>query len=352
MRQGPARLMFWAGFLSLLLVGSAGAEDFYKGRRVEVLVHAPPGGSYDLHGRLLARHIGKHIPGNPSMIVRNMPGGGGVIQANYLFNRAKPDGSTIGLVVSGASQMEALRMPEVQFQTRKFQWLGLISDTVYMITARREAPIGTLEELLDPKRDPLIFGTSAPPSGLYLIPAAMNMVFQKALGRPVFKLVAGYGGVGDLRPALERGEIDGMTWTWDAIKGTAPHFLEPEPGKGFIRLLGYASVEPHPEMVELGVPFVPDRVKDKRDRGILDFLNAAPRTMWSAAAPPGTPPERTRILRDAFMKTMKDPEYRAEIQRLNLSLNPMPGEELTKVVHSILETPPDVLEIAKKLFRK
>ncbi len=351
-RKNFAPVILLVGFLSVFSMAGAQAQDFYQGKRVEVLVHAPPGGTYDLHGRILARHMERHLPGNPSMIVKNMPGGGGLVQANFLSHRARSDGLTIGLVVSGAAQMEALGMTGVEYQSRKFQWIGLISDTVYTITSRKEAPIRTLDELLDPKREPLIFGTSAPPSGLYVVPAALNMVFEKVIGRPIFKFVSGYGGVGILRPALERGEIDGMPWTWDAIKGTAPHFLEPAPGKGFINLIGYAGVVPHPELSELGVPFIPDRVKDKRDRALLDFLNAGPRTMWSVTAPPGTPNERMRVLREGFMKMVKDPAYRAEIQRLNLSLSPMPANELAKVVDGILETPKDVVDLAKKLFEK
>lgn len=331
---------------------SADTHDFYRGKRVEVLVHAPPGGTYDLHGRILARHMGKHFSPNTNMIVKNMPGGGGLVQANFLFHRARPDGLNIGLIVSGAAQMEALGMPGVEYQSRKFNWVGLISDTVYMITSRKEAPIRTLDELLDPKREPLIFGASSPPSGLYVVPAALNMVFEKAIGRPVFKLVSGYAGVGVLRPALERGEIDGMPWTWDAIKGTAPHFLEPAPGKGFLNLIGYAGVGRYPELAELGVPNIPDRVKDRQDRALLDFLNAGPRTMWSVVAPPGTPNARVQVLREAFMKTVADPEYRAEIKRLNLTLNPLPANELAKVIDGILETPREVVAIAKKLFEK
>jgi tripartite-type tricarboxylate transporter receptor subunit TctC len=348
-------VFFAAAHLALANVtGTAGADthDFYRGKRVEVLVHAPPGGTYDLHGRILARHTGKHLSANTNMIVKNMPGGGGLVQANFLFHRARPDGLTIGLVVSGAAQMEALGMPGVEYQSRKFNWIGLISDTVYTIASRKEAPIRTLEELLDPKRDPRIFGTSSPPSGLHVVPAALNLVFEKVIGRPIFKLVSGYGGAGVLRPALERGEIDGMPWTWDAIKGTAPHFLEPAPGKGYLNLIGYAGVERFPELAELGVPNIPDRVKDRKDRALLDFLNAGPQTMWSVAAPPGTSNEPVQILREAFMKTGADPEYRAEIKRVNLSLNPLPANKLTRVIEGILETPRDVVEIAKKLFAK
>ncbi|HSK28633.1 MAG TPA: tripartite tricarboxylate transporter substrate-binding protein [Candidatus Limnocylindria bacterium] len=348
-------VLFSAALLTLAhLAGTARADthDFFRGKRVEILVHAPPGGTFDLHGRILARHMGKHLSPNTNMIVKNMPGGGGLVQANYLFHRARPDGLNIGLVVSGAAQMEALGMSGVEFQSRKFNWIGLISDTVFLITSRKEAPIRTLDELLDPKREPLIFGTSSPPSSLYVVPAALNMVFEKAIGRPIFKMVTGYAGVGVLRPALERNEIDGMPWTWDAIKGTAPHFLEPAPRKGYLNLIGYAGVGRYAELAELGVPNIPDRVKDRQDRALLDFLNAGPRTMWSVAAPPGAPTARVQVLREAFMKTMADPEYRAEIKRLNLTLNPMPANELTKVVDGILETPREVIAIAKKLFEK
>ena len=345
-------LALFTGFLTLIVLPGTQASEIYGGKRIEILVHAPPGGSYDLHGRVLARHMGRHIPGNPTMILKNMPGGGGLIQANYLFRRAKPDGFTIGTITVGATQMEALGMRGIEYEMAGFEWLGLISDTVFMITSRRDAPIRTLEELLDPKREPLIYGTSGPPSSLYTVPAALNMAFERAIGRPLFKFVSGYGAVGPMRAALERGEIDGMSWTWDAIKGTAPHFLEPAPGKGFINLISYASVRPHPEMVELGVPFMPDRIKDPKDRAVVDFINSAPQTMWPVAAPPGTPRDRVRILREAFMKTMKDPEYRADIKRLNLSLNPMPAEELTKAIQSTINTPREIVELAKKFFEK
>lgn len=340
------------GFIALVPPLRLEATEFYRGKTVEILAHAPPGGSYDLHSRLLARHMKKHIPGNPTMIVKNMPGGGGLIQANYLFQRGKRDGLTIGLLASGVPQTEVLGMPGVHYESRRFAWIGLISDTVNVIVSRRDAPIRNLEDLLDPGKEPLIFGAAVPPSNLYVIPAGLNLVFEKMVGRPLFKLITGYGGVGPLRPALERREVDGFSWTWDSIKATAPHYLEPAPGKGFINLIGHVSLSKNPELVDLGVPFIPDRLKNPKDRAVLDFLTAPAQTQWAAAAPPGIPEDRLKVLRESFMKTLSDAEYLADIRRLNLTVNPLPGQEVEKIVRSILETPREVVHVARGIFQK
>ncbi len=341
-----------AGFIALLVPQRLEATDFYMGKTVEILAHAPPGGSYDLHSRLLARHMKNHLPGQPTMIVKNIPGGGGLVQANFLFQRGKRDGTTIGLLASGVPQTEALGIPGVQYESRRYMWIGLISDTVNVIVSRRGAPIQNLADLLDPKKEPLIFGAAAPPSNLYVIPAGLNLVFERTVGRPLFKLITGYGGVGPLRPALERGEVDGFSWTWDGLKSTAPHYLEPAPGKGFINLIGHVSLSKNQELVELGVPFIPDRLKNARDRAILDFLAAPAQTQWAVAAPPGIPQERLKVLRQAFMKTVADPAYLADTSRLNLTVNPLTGDEVEKIVRAVLETPKDVVDIARGIFGK
>lgn len=338
--------------LGLVFWTQVEAAETYQGKRVEILTHAPPGGTYDLNSRLLARHLPKHIPGNPSVIVRNMPGGGGLIQANYLFQRGKPDGTTIGLLASGVPQMEALGMPGIKYESRRFQWIGLIADTTFMVIARREAPVRTLEDLLDPNRPPLIVGTSGPPSNLHVIPAGLNLVLEKIVGRSPFKLIPGYAGMAPLVSALERGEIDGFSASWDSFPATAPHFLEPAPGKGLVHLVGYVGLVRDPELEQLKVPFIPDQIKNPKDRAVLDFLAAPSRTMYAVVAPPGLAGDRLKILREAFMKTVSDPQYIADIRKVNLEVRPLPGEELEKVVKKIMETPRDIIEIARGLFEK
>ncbi len=338
--------------VSLVFWTPAEASEIYEGKRVEILTHAPPGGTYDLNSRLLARHLPKHIPGNPSVIVRNMPGGGGLIQANYLFQRGKSDGTTIGLLASGVPQMEALGMPGIKYESRRFQWIGLIADTTFMIVARRESPVRTLADLLDPKKPSMIVGTSGPPSNLHVIPAGLNLVFDKTVGRPPFKLIPGYAGMAPLVAALERGEIDGFSASWDSFPAVARHLLEPAPGKGLVHLVGYVGLVRDRELEQLKVPFIPDRIKNPKDRAVLDFLAAPSRTMYAVVAPPGLAADTLKILRYAFMKTASDPEYVASIRKANLEVRPVPGEELDKIVSKIMATPRDIVELARGLFEK
>lgn len=352
MKRNCLTVIFAASAMFALVVSQASGDDFYEGKRIRFLVHAPPGGGYDLNSRLLVRHMVNHIPGKPSIIVQNMPGAGGTIQANYLFSRAKPDGLTIGMLAPSIVPMEALGASGVGYESRKFSWIGQVANTVMVIVSRKDAPVRTLDELLDPARAPLVLGTGTPLSSLHLIPSGLNIVFTKQIGRPLFKLIPGYVGIGGLRPAFERGEIEGMPWTWDHMKATVPQYLKPGPEKGQINLIAYLALNPDQELEQLGIPFIPGRVRDKSDRTLMNFLTSFQEISLSVAAPPAMAASRLQVLRQAFMRTMKDEAYLADMRKLSMTIAPKPGEEIARVVEAALDIPPEIIARAKRIFDK
>ncbi len=341
-RMGGFCLAVFAG-LGLALTPALAQESFYQGKTLRVLVTTTPGGGFDLYARLFARHLPRHIPGKPSVIVQNMPGGGGVIGANYLFNIAKPDGLTISHLQWDAPQREFLGVPGVKYRSREFEWLGLANSSVITIAVRPDAPIKTMDEWLNPDTPKLVFGCTSVGS----LPCDMVLAVNDIFG-PISEIATGYLSLTVVRTAIFRKEVDALTgWTWDSVKAVGLDLIE----KGDLKLLAYVGQNRHPELDGRKIPYLNDRVKRSEDRALLDIL-AMPATMvrpW--AAPPKTAKDRLAVLRKAFFDVAKDREFLAEAERLKVEINPRPGEWVEEFLRKSQESlTPQVRNRARKIL--
>lgn len=313
-----------AVFALLIPVVTLAQESFYEGKTVRLIAGGPPGGGYDAYARIFARHMGRYIPGNPNIIVQNMPGGGGLFAHNYLYNVARPDGLTFAQATWTIAQAEFLGFPGVEYDVTKFAWLGLATASIVTGAIRSDAPIQTIDQWLDPKTPPLIWGCTGKSSLTCSLPQALNDVFG-----PISKIVRGYGGTAPVRQAMLQKEVDGLTgWGWDSVKATGMPMIE----AGEIKLLFYIAAEPYAELEERKVPNLMKRVKNANDLSFLEVL-LAPATMnRPLAAPPGTPADKVTILRSAFDKTVKDPEFLGDAKRLKIQIDPRNGEWLAEFI--------------------
>ena len=336
-----SRKTFWTGGLCIgflaLLLNPVFAQDFYKGKRINLIVSYAAGGLYDSHARLIARHLGKHIPGKPSFVVQNMPGAGGIVATNYLYNVAKRDGLTIGTVFRNLALDQALREvkgEKVLYNARQFGWIASTSQETSACIARQDTPFKTIKDLIGSPR-PLIAGGSGPGADTDDFPKLANAT----LGTN-FKLISGFPGAAGIYPAIERGEVENMCGTWSAHKALRPDWFRDR----FVNVVVYMSIERNAELDAMGVPWVFDLIKDKKAR-ILWEMRLVPNVMaWPFFTTPGVSPELVAQLRRSFMATMKDPAYLSEAKKMMLEINPVSGEEIENVVKRIFAAPKDLLQ--------
>jgi len=327
----------------LLAGGSAlGAEPFYEGKTVKVMAVHPPGGGYDTYARLFARHLGKHIPGKPNVIVINMPGGSGLVGTNYVYNVTKPNGLTIVQPSWGVAQAQYLGFPGVKYDVNKFEWLGLVNAGPITVVVRKDSPIKTMDQWLDPKTQPLIFGCTSVNSLTCGIPLAMNELFG-----PTSKIVAGYQGTAPIRAALAQKEVDGLTgWSWDSVKATGMSMIN----DGDAEIMAYLGEERNSELDERKVPFLNDRITKPEDKAFMKVLLLPAAMLRPWAVPPKTPKERVAVLRAGFQETLKDPEFLADAKRVKLDINPRSGEYLADLMSGMkAQLTPEVLSRARKI---
>ncbi len=319
------------------------AADFYEGKTIRINVGSPPGGGFDTYARLIARHLPKHIPGKPSMIVQNMPGGGGLIAANYLYNVSRPDGLTIGHILWTVPQMEYLGISAVKYKSLDFEWLGLANSSVITVAIRKDAPVQSVEEWINPKTVPLVFGCVSRGTLTCSLALALNNVFG-----PISKIVPGYGGTAPVRAAMLRKEVDALTgWTWDSVKSTGLPMIE----AGDLKLLAYIGEERHPELEERKVPYLNKYVRKAEDQAFLKLLMMPSAMVRPWAAVPGTPKERVTILRQAFTDTMKDPAFHKEAKRLKVDIAPKSADWLEGFIRKTKnDLKPEVVDRARKVL--
>ena len=324
-----------------LIVGGdrAVASDFYAGKTVNFIVGTDVGGGFSIYGRVLSRHLGRFIPGAPTLVMKNMPGAGGATASAYLYRIAPKDGTVIGSVAPNAILGRLLDGNVSQYDPTKFQYLAGAERGTRLCMTFEHSKTRTFEDAL--RQRTVIGATSAgSPTREY---AAM---IKHATGAQ-FEIVSGYKGPPDLFLAMSRGEIDGVCGLdWTALKSQQPDWLREKK----LNLLIQASIEPHPELAKLGVPVPWPYIKSETDRRAVEVMVAFEQAFGkSYLVPPETPAERVDILRKAFAAALKDKEFLAEAEKVRIEITAQSGDEVQRVVQNAYASTPDVIDRLRKI---
>lgn len=323
-------------------------EAFYRGRQVNLIVGYGPGGGYDLAARLVARHIGRFIPGHPSVVVQNMVGAGSLRAANYLYAAAPKDGATFGVFGSDVAMIGLVGAnTAVQFDARRFTWLGSSSsflNDAYVLVVRADAKSPSIAEARRPGAAPLVLGGT----GEGARDADVPKILHDALGLNV-KQVLGYPDSPSILLALERGELEGRTFDFSSVRAMRPEWLKPN--SGFNILLQFARMERHPELPD--VPTARELALDDNARALIAFSETPLLTMARPfAAPPGVPGERAKALQAAFLAVHHDPRFLEEAEKLGIDISPVDSNQLRRGIEQLAEAPPHVFAYMKKLLAR
>ena len=333
-----------AGLLALLscaLAPGAAAqtsEEFFKGKTITVYIGFSPGGSYDFFGKLVARHIGKHVPGAPSAVPSSMPGAGSFTAANWLFAIAPKDGTAIGIVSQTMAIEELLGNTAVKFKAAQFNWIGRATNIVEITYVGEKSKARTFADARIHEIPVAGTGPGSPSVGYPLI--------LNALAGAKFKIIGGFRGSTEGMLAVERGEVDGALTSWQTMKVTRR--AEYEQGK--LRVLVQYAPKREPDLPN--VPAVVELAGNDADRALLDFYASGGEVGRSFLAPPGVPPDRVTALRRAFDATMKDKEFIADVDKAKAEFNPMTGEELQTLITQTAGVPAPVIERMRKLLEE
>jgi tripartite-type tricarboxylate transporter receptor subunit TctC len=318
------RLAMWTILLGLLTLGGsrpAAAQAFYDGKTMRVIVGLAPGGGFDTYARVIARHMGKHIPGNPTLIVENMPGAGSLISANHVYKVAKPDGLTIGKFNGSLMLGQVLGQPGVEFDARKFEFIGAAVKEDVVCSMTKASGITSMEKWAAAKA-PVKLGGVAPGAS----PDNSGRVLRTTLGLPT-QVVSGYKGTAEIRLAVDGGELHGACWSWESMRATWRAALESGDVVPVVQVTG----RPFPDLPK--VPLAISLAKTDEARRLIQVgLQNTGAFARPFVLPPGTPKERVQVLRQAFQQTLKDPAFLADAEKSKLTLDPVTGEELEKMV--------------------
>jgi tripartite-type tricarboxylate transporter receptor subunit TctC len=309
----------------------AAAQDFYAGKQVRLIVSSASGGGYDSYARLMQRHMPKYLPGNPTIVVVNMPGAGGLIAANHVANLADKDGTVFATFNRYAAVMPILGNDKAKFKTEEFQWIGTTasySDNAYLLIIRSALPHKTVADMRNPDM-PIHIGVTGTD-----VPA----ILKEALGLN-FRLISGYKGSDDMELAFERGEVDGHSSGYNSILSRHGEWIE----KGFIRpMIQFGRIDRLPILKD--VPTARELARTPSDRALIEFAELPLLMARPFAAPPGVPADRIKLLRAAFMKAVADPAYLEEGKKQKLELTPKSGEEVQAIVASLSKVEPAVVQ--------
>jgi len=339
------RVALVVGLASLVTApAESSTHDFYKGKTIRFVVGQAPGGGYDLAARTIGRHMGKHIPGNPTIVVENMTGAGSLIAANYTFNSAKADGLFVGTWNGALVLRQALGDKAMRFDARKFGWIGSPTKGTPICGIMAYTGLKSLDDIVAANRE-IKVGATGPGSTYEDLPQMLNLT----LGTK-FKVVSGYEGTGTILVAMRRKEVDGGCWTWESMRTTARPMLD---AKGDERLIPYLIHRRWEEPEVNDLPLIPDVLKKDPDKlaayktwvGSYEFQR--PYTV-----PPGTPKERLQLLRKAFADTLSDPEFMAEAKKVKFEVTYTSGEQIEKYVDEMLSITPKAKEVLDFLMVK
>jgi tripartite-type tricarboxylate transporter receptor subunit TctC len=319
------------------------ADDFYKGKTIRFVVGLAPGGGYDLSARTVGRHIGKHIPGNPTIVVENMTGAGSLIAANYTYNSAKPDGLFVGIWNSAYVLRQALGDKAVRLDARKLGWIGAPTKGTPFCSIMAHTGLKSLKEIVAANRE-LKMGSTGPGSTYDDVPQILN----RTIGTK-FKVVSGYEGTSTILVSMRRKEVDGGCWTWESARTTARNLLNATGEEKLIPFLIHRR-ETDPEVKDL--PLIPEVIKGEDNLSAYRTWAGTYEFQRPFSLPPGTPKERLQVLRKAFTATMKDPEFIAEAEKSKLETTYVSGEEVENYVKQVLSITPKAKELLDFLVMK
>jgi tripartite-type tricarboxylate transporter receptor subunit TctC len=322
----------------------AQADPFYKGKTIRIYIGSTAGGFYDRWGRLFARYMGKYIPGNPEIIAQNMPGAGSVIAANHVFNVGKPDGLSLVMPLNSVYVDQLAGRKEVQFDLRKFHWIGSPAVESVIFYMRADTPYKSIADIIKAKEPPKCGGTGTASSDYILSKILEEMVGAK------FNSVLGYAGGTEIDIAVEKGEVVCRAHSTSAHFGREP--FDTWHKKGFDRHLVQTARKRDSRAADVPTTHeIFDQYKvSASNRRVANIVLAAGDFGRPMMATPGTPADRVKILRDAFLKTLSDPEAAAEAKKSRMDIDPTPGEELESLVKEIFDAPPEVAERVKKIL--
>jgi tripartite-type tricarboxylate transporter receptor subunit TctC len=334
--------LFLAAAVFTLAVSLPGLaqESFFKGKTIRVIVGFSPGGGFDTYSRAIARHLGRHVPGNPTVIVENMTGAGSLVATNHMYQVAKPDGLTIGNFSSTQIVNQAIGAAGIEFDARKFEWIGVPVQDSGACALTKASGITSLEKWKEAKT-PVKLGGLGPGDVTY----TTAKMLKDVLGLPV-QVVVGYKGTADVRLAAESGELAGGCWQWESIKVTWRKALE----SGDVNVVLQTTARAHSELPK--IPLATSLAKTDEARVLLQVAVIDPNSITRPyALPPGTPKERTQLLRKAFMETMADPEFLAETKKSNLDIDPLTGEEVEKIVARFFKLDSSVVTKLREIMK-
>lgn len=328
------------GLIATAAPASAQAQsvaEFYKGKTITVIVGYTAGGGYDLYARALARHMGRHLPGNPNFIIQNLTGAGSLNAANNIYNVAAKDGTVFGTFARGLAIEPLIGTARVQFEPTKFTWLGSGTNEISICATWHTSPIKTWQDALAKQ---FAVGGEGAGSDPDTYSAFVRNVFGVKL-----KLVTGYHGTSDIILAIERGEVDGRCgWSWSSIKSTRAAWIKEKK----LNYLVHMSETKAPELPN--VPLIAD-FANARQKQILKLVTSRQVMGRPFAAPPGIPADRRQALRRAFDATLKDPAFLAEADKLQLDVNPVTGEEIDRLIAELYTAPKDIVEEARAAIK-
>ena len=310
-------------------------QPFYKGRTITLIVPTSPGGINDLAARLVARHLGRFIPGNPNIVVENVPGGGGIVAANRLYNTTEKDGLTIAIIQRGTPQLAIEGNPNAKFDPLKLTWLGSLSsyaNDAYILVVNSKSPVKSVADLEKPGV-PLKIGADTPGS--------TNLTFailaKEVLGLNI-DVVRGYTGANPMFIAMQSGELDGQVIGYNSVRVGQPHLWNDK----LVRpLVQFGRETRLPALAD--VPTGRELIKDPKDRALLEFAELPFFMALPFVAPPDLPPDRTADLRDGFMQMVKDQAFLADAGKIGLDISPIDGEAVRQLIAEAAATPKDVI---------
>jgi len=324
--------------LCACLPGLAKAQDFYAGKTVDMVVGYPPGGSNDLYARLVAQFIVEHIPGRPRIVVQNMPGGGSLLAANHIFNVAPKDGTVLGAVSQGIPLQARLGHPQARFDPVKFNWVGRSAPSSNVTMVWRDSSARSFENAL---RQEITLGATGAGSTVALYPSVMNEILKTR-----FKIILGYKGSPEAMLAMSRGEVEGHSTTWEAVKAVNPGWVK----EGQVRILVQHGLSRHADLPD--VPTSVELARNPADRAIMEVIMSAAEVGKSYFTTPGAPMERVMILRRAFDAMVKDPAFIAAMRKIGGDVGPMRGEDVQAMIAQLDALSPDLIARVKSVYNE